>query len=214
MAGPWSDTTLLAPAGAYAYLTQNAYDIVIKGTEDTFYLYLGDHWSGNALASSTYAFYPVIYNGSALSFHYTGGWTLDVKAGTWLDLPYTTITADNSSTSDATLVSCSDGCEGGKAANMTGSSHFAFTWDGSAGNKVVQIVYTYPGAKNSYKHIGATIDGDAVNGTALLETTRATTISQQAPFPMTLAEGSEVVLKLLDFDGTQFLVDGVQVYDA
>lgn len=214
MAGPWSNTTLLAPAGAYAYLTQNAYDITINGTEDTFYLYLGDHWSGNALGSSTYAFYPVIYDGSALSLHYTGGWFLDVETGTWSDLPFATVTADNSSTSDATLVSCNDGCAGGKAANMTDSSNFTFAWDGSAGNKVVQITYTYAGPKNAFKHIGATVDGEAVNGTALLETTRATTISQQAPFPMTLAEGSKVVLKLLDFDGTQFLVDGVDIYDA
>lgn len=214
MAGPWSDTTLLAPKGAYAYLTQNAYDITINGTDEIFYLYLGDHWSGNALSSSTYAFYPVIYNGSALSLHYTGGWTLDVATGTWSDLPYTTVTADNSTTSDDALVSCDDECAGGQAANMTGSSSFTFTWDGSAGDKVVQIVYTYPGAKNAFKHIGATVDGETVNGTALLETTRATTISQQAPLPMTLAEGSEVVLTLLDFDGTQFLVDGVQIYDA
>ncbi|KAF2163756.1 glycoside hydrolase family 43 protein [Zasmidium cellare ATCC 36951] len=214
MAGPWSDKTLLAPAGAYSYLTQNAYDITINGTEDTFYLYLGDHWSGNELGSSTYAFYPVLYNGSALSLHKTGGWTLDVEAGTWADLPYTTITAANSTTAEEYLDSCDDGCTGGKATNMTGSSNFTFTWDGSAGDKVVQIVYTYPGAKNAFKQIGATVDGKAVNGTALLETTRATTMSQQAPIPLTLAEGSEVVLKLLNFDGTQFLVDGVQVYDA
>lgn len=214
MAGPWSDKTLLAPEGAYAYLTQNAYDITINGSEETFYLYLGDHWNANALGSSTYAFYPVIYNGSGLSLHPTGGWTLDIETGTWSDLPYSTITADNSTTVDDTLVECSDGCAGGMAANMTGSSNFTFTWDGSPGGKVVQIVYTFPGAKNAFRQIGATVDGEAVNGTALMETTRADTISQRAPLPMTLAEGSEVVLKLLNSDATQFLVDGVEVYDA
>jgi hypothetical protein len=39
MAGPWSEATLLAPEGSYAYLTQNAYDIVIEGSEQTTYLY-------------------------------------------------------------------------------------------------------------------------------------------------------------------------------
>ncbi|CAK3754029.1 hypothetical protein AC578_6266 [Lecanosticta acicola] len=213
MSGPWSSKTLLAPSGAYAYLTQNAFDITINGTEDTLYLYLGDHWNANHLGASTYSFYPVIYNGSALSLHYTGGWTLDAAAGTFTDLPYTLVTAGNSSTANSTLVDCDDGCSGGKAANMTSSTNFTFTWDGSAGEKMLQIVYTYPGAKNAFKHIAATVDGSASNGSALLETTRANTIAQEAPLPVTLAEGSEVVLELLDFDGTQFLVDGVKIYD-
>jgi hypothetical protein len=58
MAGPWSEATLLAPEGSYAYLTQNAYDVVIQGSEEVTYLYYGDHWSGNQLGSSTYAFHP------------------------------------------------------------------------------------------------------------------------------------------------------------
>ena len=40
MSGPWSEPTLLAPADAYTYLTQNAYDITIDGSESTTYLYL------------------------------------------------------------------------------------------------------------------------------------------------------------------------------
>lgn len=214
MSGPWSEQTLLAPEGSYAYLTQNAYDITIEGTEETLYLYLGDHWSGNQLGSSTYAFYPVIYENGGLSLHYTGGWTLDAAAGTWSDLPFTTITADDSTTLDTTKVPCNDGCAGGVAANMTGSTDFSFTWSSSEGDKVLQIVYTYPGPKNEFKHIGATVDGQVVEGNALLETTRADTFAQHAPLPLTLAEGSEVVLSLLDFDGTAFLVDALQVYDA
>ncbi|KAK4626864.1 hypothetical protein CLAFUW4_04846 [Fulvia fulva] len=213
MAGPWSEQTLLAPKGAYAYLTQNAYDITIKGSQETFYLYLGDHWNANNLGASTYAFYPVIYDGTGLSLHETGGWTLDVAAGTWKDLPFTIITADNSTTPDADLVKCNDGCAGGLAANMT-TSTFTFTWDGTAGDKVLQILYTYPGAKNAFKHISATVDGKETTGWALLETTRANTIAQRAPLPLTLAQGSEVVLKLADGDKTAFLVDAVEVYDT
>lgn len=213
MSGPWTDATLLHPKGAYAYLTQNAYDITINGSSDTFYLYLGDHWNANALGTSTYAFYPVLYNGTGLTLHPTGGWTLDVATGTWEDLPFTTITAANSTTSNATLTECDDGCAGGMAANMTSSSTFTFTWEGSEGDKVVQIFYTYPCAKNAFRHIVGTVDGQAVEGWASLETTRANTFAQRAPLPMTLKSGSKVELKLVDFDGTAFLVDGVEVYD-
>lgn len=213
MQGPWSDATLLAPQGAYAYLTQNAYDITIEGSQETFYLYLGDHWSGNQLGSSTYAFYPVIYNGSGLSLEYTSGWQLDVEAGTWSNLPYTSITADDSTTPDDQLVQCESGCTGGLAANMTTADQtFTFQWDGSAGQKVVYIQYTYAGAKNAFRHISATVDGNEVEGWALLETSRAHTFAQRAPLPMTLEERSEVVLKLADL-GLQIRVEGVLVFD-
>lgn len=213
MSGPWSEPTLLAPADAYTYLTQNAYDITIQGSDSTVYLYYGDHWNADNLGSSTYSFYPVIADDSGLSLHKTGGWTLDAAAGTWTDLEYTTITASNSTSDDSVLVDCDDDCAGGMAVNMTSMNTFNFTWSGSAGKKVVGIEYIYTGAKNAFKHIGATVDGSAVDGSALLETTRVTNVSQEAPFPMTLADGSKVVLSLLDFDGVEFLVDGVKVYD-
>lgn len=214
MAGPWTDATLLHPEGAYAYLTQNAYDITIKGSEQTFYLYLGDHWNAENLGASTYAFYPVSYDGSGLSLHYTGGWSLDLEKGTWSDLPFTSITADNSTTPDASLVDCETGCAGGKAVNMTSEQNFTFIWDGSEGDKLVQIEYTYPGSKNAFRHIEATVDGTVAPGWALLETTRAETFAQRAPLPLTVKSGSEVVLRLVDYDGTSFRVDGLQIFDA
>lgn len=214
MSGPWSKSTLLAPDTAYTYLTQNTYDIVINGTSQQFYLYLGDHWNGNQLATSSYAFYPVIHTGTNLSIHYTGGWTLDAATGAWSDLPYRLITANKSTTSKKTLVACGDGCAGGKAANMTSSTNFSFTWNGSAGAKVLQIVYTYPGPNNAFQQIGVTVDGKAAPGNALMESTLGTSFGQMAPFPVTLKKGSKVVLNLLDYDGTAFLVDAVRVYDG
>ena len=213
MSGPWSEPTLLAPADAYTYLTQNAYDITIEGTESTLYLYYGDHWNANALGSSTYSFYPVTVADGQLSLHKTGGWTMDAEAGTWSDLPYAHTTAADSTTESTALVNCEDGCDGGKAANMTADTAFSFTWSGSAGDKVVGIEYTYTGPKNSFRHIGASVDGTTLEGNALLETSRVNTVTQEAPFPMTLAANSKVTLTLLDYDGNALLIDGVKVYD-
>ncbi|KAI7510133.1 hypothetical protein KC347_g4622 [Hortaea werneckii] len=212
MAGPWSEPTLLAPEGAYSYLTQNAYDIIIDGSEQTTYLYYGDHWSGNQLGSSTYAFYPVIANSSGLTLHRTGGWSLDIATGQWIDLAYTAITAAESTTAASTLIPCDDACAGGMAANMTADQTFTFVWSGAAGEKVLGIQYVYDGPKNAFKHIGVTMDGETVEGNALPETTRGTTFAQEVPFPATLREGSEVVLTLLDADGSEFFVEGVKVY--
>lgn len=213
MSGPWSEPTLLAPASAYTYLTQNAYDIIIEGSESTLYLYYGDHWNAGALASSTYSFYPVTVADGGLSLHRTGGWTMDADSGTWSDLPFDPVTAADSTTDADTLVDCEDGCEGGKAANMTASTSFSFTWSGDAGDKVVGIEYTYTGPKNSFRHIGATIDGTVLEGNALLETSRVNNVMQEAPFPMTLEANSNVTLTLLDYDNNALLIDGVKIYE-
>lgn len=216
MAGPWTDSVLLAPEGTYAYNTQNAYDITINGTESVFYMYYGDHWNAPNLGASSYSFYPAIYNGSGLSLHYTGGWTLDTETGVWSDLPFDTITAANDSSTIApssALFECS-GCLGGKTVNMTAGSTFSFTWNGSAGEKVLSLQYVYDGGKQAWKQIGVTVDSVAVNGVALLESTRGTTVYLEAPIPVTLAEGSEVQLKLLDYTDTAVLIEGVKIYEA
>ena len=98
------------------------------------------------------------------------------------------------------------------AANMTAEQTFTFTWSGDAGEKVLGIQYVYDGPKNAFKHIGVRVDGETLEGNALPETTRGTTFAQEVPFPATLREGSEVVLTLLDADGSEFFVEGVKVY--
>jgi hypothetical protein len=213
MAGPWSEATLLAPEGSYAYLTQNAYDVVIGGSEEVAYLYYGDHWSGNQLGSSTYAFHPAVHDGETLSLHNTGAWTLDLATGAWSDLPYARTTAADSTTPAGNLVACEDGCAGGKGANMTSASSFSFTYSGGAGNKVLGIEYMYNGPKNRFLHVAVSVNGARAGGMALLETTRGTAFAQEAPFPVELKEGDEIVLELVDWDGNVFLVEGVKVYE-
>jgi hypothetical protein len=213
MAGPWSEATLLAPEGSYAYLTQNAYDVVIQGSEQVTYLYYGDHWSGSQLGSSTYAFHPAVHDGETLSLHNTGAWTLDLETGAWSDLPYVRTTAADSTTPAETLVACEDGCAGGKGANMTSTSSFSFTHSGGAGKKVLGIEYVYNGPKNKFLHVAVSVNGTGAEGMALLETTRGTAFAQEAPFPVELKEGDEVVLTLADWDGNVFLVEGVKVYE-
>ena len=177
------------------------------------YLYYGGHWSGSFLSSSTYAFSPVIYNGTGLSLHKTGGWALDAVAGTWYDLAYATVTAAASTTQNATLVKCNDLCAGGMAVNLTSTQVFTFTCSGGAGAKVLGIQYDYNGPKNDFRHVAATVDGVAAGGSALCETSRSYTTPQEAPLPVTLAVGSNVTLYLLDYGGVESIIDSVKIYD-
>lgn len=47
-----------------------------------------------------------------------------------------------------------------------------------------------------------------------MEMSRINNVTREAPFSMSLVKGSEIVLKLLDFDGNDFLVDCVKVVDS
>lgn len=207
--GPWSAPADLAPAHSYTYLTQNAYDIPVIGTQATTYVYFGDRWNGKALYSSTYSFLPLVFNESGLSIHNTGGWTLDVRSGIWSDLPHTDITAAESSSKHLTV--CNDGCPGGKAANMTNDQTFSFTWHGAGGDKVMQVQYTYLGPGNSFLNLGVTVNGAPVKGNVLLESSVADS-TQQAPLPLNLPKGAKVVITLLDWNGDEVLIKGVNIY--
>ncbi|OJJ47329.1 hypothetical protein ASPZODRAFT_65375 [Penicilliopsis zonata CBS 506.65] len=210
MSGPWSDYEELAPTEAYTYLSQNAYDLTIVGSEETTFVYFGDRWNGDELFSSTYSFLPLeIDSSGTMTLHNTGGWSLDVETGAWADLSYTSITAAESSS--RTTVSCTDDCSGGKAVSMTDSTTFTFTWDGSDGDKIMQVQYTYSGSDNSFLNLGVTVGGVAVAGNVLIESTIAV-YTQQAPIPLTLSEGDEVVISLLNWNGDSVLIEGVDIY--
>ena len=209
--GPWSAPADLAPPDSFTYLTQNAYDIPIIGTDKTTYIYFGDRWNGNELYSSTYAFMPLLLNETGgLSIHNSGGWALDVGSGRWEDLPYTPIAAVHASA--ASLVQCSNqGCREGKAANMTSTEGFAFEWQGESGEKVLQIQYIYLGARNSFLDLGIVVDGVHIDAAALLESCMESYL-QLAPVRLCLRRGARVELNLLNWNGDEVLVGAVNVY--
>jgi hypothetical protein len=109
-------------------------------------------------------------------------------------------------------VSCTDGCAGGKAVSLTSSQTFTFTWDGDAGDKIMQVQYTFSGSSNEFLNIGATVDGEDVTGNVLIEST-IDVYTQQAPLSISLSKGSEVVLSLLNYNGDSVLVEGVHIYE-
>lgn len=172
-------------------------------------MYLGDRWNGNELFSSTYSFMPLVLNESGLSMHHTGGWALDVHTGQWWDLPQSSVTAAESTS--RSLVACTDGCPGGQAANMTSTQDFAFTYRGPWGETVMQVQYTYLGPRNSFLNLGVAVEGRPVAGNVLLESTMQD-YTQQAAFPVSLWPGARVTISLLDWNGDEVLVEGVDFY--
>ena len=213
MSGPWSSPVLLAVEGYFAYNTQNAYDIVINGSEKTLYLYYGDHWNAPNLGGSTYAFYPVSYNGSGISLSYSGGYSVDVGAGTWSDLPYITITTSDLSVSNSSSIVACEACHSNETVDMSSAKSTSFQWTGSAGNKVLQLKYIYNGGKNEWKTVGVSVDG-YYQGAALLESTKATSPCFEAPIQVKDVEmGSKIDLALQNTNGSVVYITSIDVYN-
>jgi len=59
LAGPWKGGSDIAPADKKTYGSQNTFELVIKGTETTTYIYMGDAWDSKGGASSNYTWLPM-----------------------------------------------------------------------------------------------------------------------------------------------------------
>jgi hypothetical protein len=83
LGGPWSSYNTFAPAGTRTYNTQTANIIQVSGSAGTTYIYAGDRWNPDDLASSQLVWLPITVSGSTLNVGWFNSWSLDVGAGTW-----------------------------------------------------------------------------------------------------------------------------------
>ena len=60
LSGPWKGGTDIAPAEKKTYDSQNTFELVIKGTEQTTYIYMGDSWDSRGGPSSNYTWLPMV----------------------------------------------------------------------------------------------------------------------------------------------------------
>ena len=59
LAGPWTGGSDIAPADVKTYGSQNTFELVIKGSKATTYIYMGDYWDSKGGASSNYTWLPM-----------------------------------------------------------------------------------------------------------------------------------------------------------
>jgi len=213
MSGPWSSPVLLAAPGTHTYNTQNAYDIVIHGTNQTLYMYYGDHWDAPNLGASSYSFLPVVFDGTSLSLHQTGGWAANLATGDWYDLPYKLYTVANSTASNPeNILPCST-CPGGLTLSLSLTGSMSFIWNGTAGIKMLGIQYVYAGANNAWHTGSAYVDGVHYPGLALMETTQGLSTYLEAPVPVFVRNGSNVTVTQDLHTGIEIRFSGVKVYN-
>lgn len=57
--GPWDGGSDIAPQAENTYNSQNTYELTVKGSEQTTYIYMGDSWDSKGGADSNYVWLPM-----------------------------------------------------------------------------------------------------------------------------------------------------------
>ncbi|KAI2786778.1 hypothetical protein POX_g09172 [Penicillium oxalicum] len=83
LSGPWNGPHSVAPGSSNTYGAQNTFELVIKGTKQTTYIYMGDLWDSHGGPSSNYLWLPMSVDTSAKSvtLNYHSMWAVDVNTG-------------------------------------------------------------------------------------------------------------------------------------
>ena len=66
-----------------AYRTQAAAILVIRGTKQTTYLYVGDRWMDPDLPHSKIIIFPITFKGTECEFHYCDRFEINYTTGEW-----------------------------------------------------------------------------------------------------------------------------------
>lgn len=59
ISGPWTGGSNIAPESEKTYKSQNTFELTIKGSNQTTYVYMGDAWDSKGSAASNYVWLPM-----------------------------------------------------------------------------------------------------------------------------------------------------------
>ncbi|KAH7099235.1 glycosyl hydrolase [Auriculariales sp. MPI-PUGE-AT-0066] len=143
--GPWSIGSYLAPAGTRTYNTQSGWNIRLKGSLQTTYIYVGDRWDPYDLEDSRYVWLPVVPNDAtgALEMKWRDIWALDAKTGLWWEPKGTSYEAERGSVTGKARVAVAPTASGAKLVTGIAGSTSTLTISGIRGTGELQWVSFY-----------------------------------------------------------------------
>ncbi|KXJ90315.1 galactan 1,3-beta-galactosidase-like protein [Microdochium bolleyi] len=100
LSGPWSQPWIIAPLNTRTFNSQSGFNLRIKGTKKTTWLYVGDQWDSNSLWESRYIWLPMEIDDEKkdLALNWHDVYDLDVVTGEWTDVKGTTYYGKDAST--------------------------------------------------------------------------------------------------------------------
>lgn len=83
LSGPWTGGSDIAPQSEKTYNSQNTFELTIKGSQQTTYIYMGDAWDSKGSTGSNYVWLPMAVSPSAktATLQYHAMWKVDVSTG-------------------------------------------------------------------------------------------------------------------------------------
>lgn len=151
LTGPWSAPYPIAPLGTRTFSSQSTFNIRVKGSQSTTYIYCGDSWSGlgNELGDSRYLWLPGVIDERKGTFkiEWHDLFSVDITTGRWAPVPAhrgTTYEAeDGDLTGGAWKQECSV-CSGNTiVTGLAGASNSTLTFKNIVGTGKPQWVSFY-----------------------------------------------------------------------
>ncbi|KAK7757532.1 hypothetical protein SLS62_000547 [Diatrype stigma] len=81
--GPWEGGSDIAPQNENTYNSQNTFELTVKGSKQTTYIYMGDSWDSKGGSDSNYVWLPMDINAGShsITLQYHASWKVDVSTG-------------------------------------------------------------------------------------------------------------------------------------
>jgi hypothetical protein len=85
LSGPWSQPFFIAPLNTRTFNSQSGFNLRIKGTKQTTYIYMGDQWDSNSVWDSRLIWLPIDIDEKkkSLSIDWYDVYHLDAQTGEW-----------------------------------------------------------------------------------------------------------------------------------
>jgi hypothetical protein len=83
LSGPWTGGSDIAPAAQNTYGSQNTFELTVKGSKQTTYVYMGDAWDSKGSTGSNYVWLPMAVDAGkkSVTLQYHAMWKVDVNTG-------------------------------------------------------------------------------------------------------------------------------------
>ncbi|OTA54688.1 carbohydrate-binding module family 35 protein [Hypoxylon sp. EC38] len=214
--GPWSGGSDIAPQDQKTYGSQNTFELTVKGSQKTTYIYMGDAWDSKGGASSNYVWAPLNINSGAhtATIDYHLMWKVDVNTGV-VSYPSTQkrYEAEHAVLSGRTVVKdCSD-CVSKRSVHGVGSeSEVTFhNVTGTGDRQWLSFHYRVNNPEAGEAHIFVN-DEPAVNISSLNSRAGYHT---STPVQLTLKRGdvNTITFGATGSDGFEVAVDGIELFE-
>ncbi|KAG9237470.1 Arabinanase/levansucrase/invertase [Amylocarpus encephaloides] len=215
--GPWTGGADIAPPAEKTYNSQNTFELTIKGSQKTTYIYMGDSWDSKGGPSSNHVWLPIKVDEArkSLVLEYHAMWKVDTRTGvvSWpaAGKRYQARHAESTGSTEIVRRESAVGKHAVRGISESGQAIFRNVTGGGR-KQWVSFHYTVNDQEAGEAHV--TVNSDALPTNISSLNCRAG-FHKTVPIELHLEKGDENVIRFgatgsKDFEAT---IDGIEVFD-